>query len=290
MTNPLVNKLEGVASLSAEEKRILAEAASRTRDVDADQDIVHEGDHQAECNLILDGVLCRYKMLPEGNRQITGFQIAGDLCDLTGFVLGRMDHSVATLTPAKLAVIPHQRLQEITEQYPNLARALWQETIIDASISREWLANIGRRSAYQRIAHLLCEMGLRLKAVGRARNGSFEWPITQTEVADAMGLSTVHVNRVLKQLRAEGVIELSGRAVVVGNWERLQKAGQFKPDYLFLRPPGGNQAVHQPFGTGVSAPPLAGWTRADPNPARHRPATHADQNRAPGHGSSTGHG
>jgi CRP-like cAMP-binding protein len=247
MTNPLITKLEGVASLSGEERRVLAEAALRTRTLGPDQDVVREGEATSECHLILDGVLCRYKLLPEGRRQIIGFQIPGDLCDLTGFVLGRMDHSVATLTETKLAVISHKRIQDITEQYPHLARALWQETIIDASISREWLANIGRRSAYQRIAHLLCEMGSRLEAVGRAQNGTFEWPITQAEVADAMGLSHVHVNRVLKQLRAEALIELKERAVVVRDWERLQKIGEFRPDYLFLPPKAGNQGSHQPI-------------------------------------------
>lgn len=246
MTNSLIEKLEGVASLSGVERRVLVDAAVRTRDVGPDQDVVHEGDRPGECHLIVDGVLCRYKLLPEGRRQIIGFQIPGDLCDLTGFVLGRMDHSVGTLTHTKLAVIPHKRVQEITEQYPHLARALWQETIIDASISREWLANIGRRSAYQRIAHLLCEMGARLEAVGRVKEGAFEWPVTQAEVADAMGLSHVHVNRVLKQLRADGLIELRERAVVVRDWERLQRTGEFRPDYLFLRSKAGDQGLGQP--------------------------------------------
>lgn len=246
MTNPLIKKLDGLASLSGDERRVLSEAAVRTRTVGPDQDVVREGERTSDCNLILDGVLCRYKLLPEGRRQIIGFQIPGDLCDLTGFVLGRMDHSVATLTPTTLAVISHLRLQEITEQYPRLTRALWQETIIDASISREWLANIGRRSAYQRVAHLLCEMGLRLEAVGRAQNGTFEWPITQAEVADAMGLSHVHVNRVLKQLRAEGLIELRERAVVVLDWERLRKTGEFRPDYLFLGRQEDDRSSHRP--------------------------------------------
>ena len=245
MDNPLIKKLEGVASLSAAERRILVEAAARTREVGADQDLVQDGDRTRDCHLILDGVVCRYKLLAEDKRQIMGFQIAGDFCDLTGFVLGRMDHSVATLSPTKLAVIPHALLQRVCEDSPHLARALWQETVIDASVSREWIANIGRRSAYQRIAHLLCEMHCRLKAVGRAENGSFEWPITQTEVADAMGLSNVHVNRVLKELRAEGLIEIRARAVVVLDLERLQQAGEFKPDYLFVRPGGGNQGANQ---------------------------------------------
>lgn len=244
MEHPLITKLEKIAVLTSEEKRVLVDATSRTRQLEADQHVAREGERPAECHLLLDGFVCRYKMLPEGKRQIIGFQVAGDFCDLTGFVLGRMDHSVATVTAATLAVVPYRTLEEIAEQHPQLARALWQETLIDASIAREWVANVGSRSAYQRVAHLLCEMGLRLKNAGRAVNGSFEWPLTQAEVADATGLSTVHVNRTLQRLRDEDLIELSGRQVVVPNWDMLQQAGEFRADYLFIRP--------QPGQTGAS--------------------------------------
>lgn len=234
MNHPLLTKLQPFAALSEEEQRVLTEAAVRTRDLEADEDIAHEDDEPTACSLVLDGVVCRYKLLPEGKRQIIGFQIAGDLCDLCGFVLGRMDHSVGTLTRARIAVIAHDRLQEITEKYPRIARALWQESLIDAAISREWVANLGRRSAYQRVAHLLCEMGLRLKAAGRAQDSSFDWPITQAEVADAMGLSTIHVNRVLRQLRGQGLIVLRGAMVTIKDWDGLKEAGQFDASYLYL--------------------------------------------------------
>jgi CRP-like cAMP-binding protein len=146
-----------------------------------------------------------------------------------------MDHSVGTLTHATVGVIPHQTLRSIIQRYPGIAQALWQETLIDASTAREWIVNVGRRPAYQRLAHLLCEMSVRLNAVGRVADGmSFEWLVTQAEAADAMGLSTVHVNRVLKQLRSEELIVTQGNEIRVLDWERLQAAGEFTPDYLYL--------------------------------------------------------
>ena len=263
MTHPLIRKLEHRTLLSDEEKEALAKASTRSRDLRPDEDLVREGDGPEECHVILDGVLCRYKLLPEGKRQIIGFQIAGDLCDLCGLVMGRMDHSVGALTRAKLAVIPNRTLHEITQRFPRLAAALWQETMVDASISREWLANIGRRSAYQRLAHLICEMGLRLQAAGRAsEDGGFSWPVTQAEVADAMGLSTVHVNRMLQQLRGEGLILSRGDTVTVLDWSRLRRAGEFTPDYLFLGPIGGN---------GAAPPPVrSGPANGEPSPAPKR--------------------
>jgi CRP-like cAMP-binding protein len=235
MPQTLIRKLEHVALLSKEEKQVLTKAVVRTRDLRPNEDITQEGEQPTDCHFILAGVLCRYKLLPEGKRQITGFQITGDLCDLCGLLMGRMDHSIGTLTPAKVGVIPHGVLRHIMVRYPHLAQALWQVTLIDASIAREWIANLGRRSAYQRLAHLLCEMSTRLQAVGRTHDeASFEWPMTQAEVADAMGLSSVHVNRVLCQLRSDGLIVTNDNTIKVLDWQRLQEAGEFTPDYLFV--------------------------------------------------------
>ncbi|MBM1169873.1 Crp/Fnr family transcriptional regulator [Microvirga arabica] len=247
MPQTLIRKLEQIAPLSDEEKQVLREAVVRTKDLRPDEDLIREGEQPTDCHLILDGVLCRYKLLPEGKRQITGFQITGDLCDLCGLVMGRMDHSVGTLTPAKVGIIPHQTLRRIIERHPRLAQALWQETLIDASIAREWIANLGRRSAYQRLAHLLCEMGVRLNAVGRVADGmSFEWLVTQAEIADAMGLSSVHVNRVLMQLRSDGLIVTNDNTINVLDWQRLQKVGEFTPDYLFVSSSDGNGREQPP--------------------------------------------
>jgi CRP-like cAMP-binding protein len=243
MTDILTRKLDHFASLSDEEKEALAGTVARTRTLNPDEDLVRAGEQPAECHLLIDGVLCRYKLLSEGKRQIVGFLIAGDLCDLCGFLMGRVEHSVGALTPATVAVIPHKALQEALDTYPRLARALWQETLVDAAITREWVANTGRRTAYQRLAHLLCEMSLRLQAVGKASDGSFEWPVIQAEFADAMGLSTVHVNRMLQQLRAEGLIATKSDEIRILDWPKLREVGEFSPHYLFLNGSTGNSRL-----------------------------------------------
>jgi CRP-like cAMP-binding protein len=240
MMDTLTRKLDHFTTLSDEEKKALVGTVARTRTLNPDEDLVREGEPPTECHLVIDGVLCRYKLPSEGKRQIVGFLIAGDLCDLCGFLMGCTDHSVGALTSATVAVIPHKSLQTVLDAHPRLARALWQETLVDAAITREWVANTGRRSAYQRLAHLLCEIGTRSQAVGKASNGSFTWPVTQTEFADAMGLSTVHVNRMLQQLRGEGLIATTGDEIRVLDWPKLREAGEFSPDYLFLNGSAGN--------------------------------------------------
>jgi CRP-like cAMP-binding protein len=162
------------------------------------------------------------------------FQIPGDICDLQGFFLGEMDYAIGTLTAGRVAVIPHEELLDLTETYPRIARALSQSTFVDAAIFREWMVGMGRRSAYARIAHLLCEMGQRLQVIGLAQNGSYDLPVTQTELADALGLTVVHVNRSLQRLRRQGLITLRGGTVTLSNPEGLKQAGEFNPGYLHV--------------------------------------------------------
>jgi CRP-like cAMP-binding protein len=140
------------------------------------------------------------------------------------------------------AVLPHKSRLEITDRHPRIARALWADMLVDAAVFREWLANIGRRSAYRRVAHLLCEVMMRLDAVGLAQSGSYELPVTQTELADALGLSTVHINRILQQIRGEGLITFRGNMLMVHEWERLKAAGNFDQAYLRLSGPPGEVA------------------------------------------------
>jgi CRP-like cAMP-binding protein len=237
MLHPLIRKMERMSALSDEEKSAIEDACSRVRTFGPDEDIVHHGERPSDCNLILDGFACRYKLLHEGKRQIMSFQIAGDICDLQSFVLGVMDHHIGTLTRCTVALIPHRTLLEITERYPRVARALWTDTLIEASVFSEWLTSLGRRPAYQRIAHLICEVMVRLDAVGLVDNGSFAWPVTQAEIGDALGLSTVHVNRVLQQLRGDGLITFRGNTLLIHDWDALKKAGDFNPDYLHLGRP-----------------------------------------------------
>jgi CRP-like cAMP-binding protein len=232
----LVRKLEQFTPLSEPEKRALQTAPIRVREVPARSDLVVEGDCPTDISLLSEGFACRYKLLGDGRRQIMAFLIPGDICDLRALLLGRMDHGVAALSRCQISHISHQKLFEIVERHPRIGLGLWRDTMLDGAIYRQWLTNVGRRSAYQRIAHLLCEVWWRLQAVGRTRGGTYELPVTQTDIGDAMGLSVVHVNRTLQQLRADGLISLRSNVVVVLDWRRLQEAGEFDPAYLQLQP------------------------------------------------------
>ena len=246
MPNPLIHKLERLAVLTDIEKQALEGAVARTCDLSPGVDLVHAGERPTECSLLVQGWACRYKLLPEGKRQIIGFVIPGDLCDLSGLVIGSMDHSISTLTTAKVALIPRDALLGIMDDHPAIGRALWQETLADASIAREWVVNVGRRTAYERIAHVLCEMGLRLEAVGLGDRSRFEFPVTQADLADATGMTTVHCNRTLQEMRSDGLITWTGSEVVIPDWERLQEVGTFSPDYLFINLGDTNTSMQQP--------------------------------------------
>jgi CRP-like cAMP-binding protein len=234
MMNPLIRKLEQRDRLSAEERRVLETAIARIRDFRRDEDIVRDGDHPSDSNLILDGFACRYKMMADGRRQITAIHVTGDFCDLHSFLLKTMDHAVAALTPCRIAIIPHEALREITEAYPHLTRLLWLTTLIDAAIQREWIIGMGRRTALGRVAHLLCELFLRLEAAGLTEHNACRLPVTQVELGDAVGLSSVHVNRVVQQLRAEGLITWRGDTLAFEDWQRLAAVAEFEPAYLYL--------------------------------------------------------
>ena len=234
-SNLLLRKLGRIDDLTDEEKRAVLDLPMKVKVFDPDVDIVRDGDHPSECALVLSGFVCRYKIVPDGKRQILGFYIPGDLPDLQSFPLQVMDHGVGTLVRSNVAMIPHQCLQDMLRSYPNLAKTFWRETLIDAAISREWMIGLGRRSAYQRMAHLLCELHLRMKAVGIAGSDGYDLPLTQNELADTLGLSTVHVNRVLQDLRREGLIVLRGSMLHIPDRGALETVGDFDPTYLHLR-------------------------------------------------------
>lgn len=237
MTNLLVRKLEQFAVLSGTDLRALETllATAKTRQIGADQDIVRDGERPTECALILEGCVCRYKIVPSGRRQIMSFHIPGDICDLHGLLLRDMDHGIGTLTPTSVAMLPHAALRALIQKHPGIAEALWQDTLIDSSVFREWMIGIGRRSATQRIAHLLCELFVRYDAMGLAEEGGLALPVTQAELGDSLGLSTVHVNRVLQELRSQGLITLRGRKLGIDDWPGLKHAGEFDAGYLHIR-------------------------------------------------------
>lgn len=233
MANLLTRKLEAFAPLPKADRRLLDDLIRRPRLVGPREDLIREGDSPSDVYLILEGFACRYKLLEDGRRHIMAYLVPGDLCDLHVFILRAMDHSIATLSPCRIVDIPRARVLEMIER-PAIARALWWCSLVDEATLREWLVNIGARSAERRVAHLLCELLLRLRAVGLATNGSYELPLTQAQIADTMGLSHVHVNRVLQRLRAEGLITLKDHALVILDVPRLKEFSGFDPNYLHL--------------------------------------------------------
>jgi CRP-like cAMP-binding protein len=236
MTKNLIRKLERSDVLSDEEKDVLERAFTRIRDFRADEDIVREGDRPTESCIIVEGWAARYKVLPSGRRQISAIHISGDFVDLHSFLLKTMDHGVVTLAPTRIAFVPHTTLKKITEDYPHLTRMLWLSTLIDAAIHRTWLTAMGRTSATAQMAHLICELHVRLEVVGLTNGNSFHLPVTQEELGDALGLSTVHVNRVITELRNGGIVQWQGGgAVTILNWDRLKEIAEFTPIYLSLQ-------------------------------------------------------
>jgi CRP-like cAMP-binding protein len=195
-------------------------------------DIVREGDTPDAIHLVLDGFACRYKLLPNGRRQIIAHFIPGDFCNLRAFILSEMDHSVATMSAVTLATVKRKTLLRLTDEYPRITQALWWSAMVDEAITREWIVNVGSRTATERVAHLICEHFLRMQAVGLASENNVQLPITQTELGDTLGLSTVHVNRTLQQLRADGLIALRGKTLSILDLRRLQDVALFNANYL----------------------------------------------------------
>ena len=233
---PLIRRLESIAPVSDDERRAITALPIMVRELKADADIVRDHDRPSQCCAILEGFACRYKMLDEGKRQILAFHIPGDIPDLQSLHLEIMDHSLATVVPSKVAFIPHEAVRTFLREQPRIADVFWRETLIDAAVFREWVVNVGRRDAYARIAHILCEIYVRLRAVGLVDGQAYQLPITQAELGDATGLSTVHVNRTLQELRGNGLITTpKGGRVVIEDWERLQEAGEFDVTYLHLK-------------------------------------------------------
>jgi CRP-like cAMP-binding protein len=230
----LLMKLRVRDSVSAEEEAALRDSFAEFREVAAGRVIVRSGILLNESILLVDGLACRYKDLADGQRQIMELHVAGDFVDLHSFLLKRLEHNVGALTPVRLAAVPHDRLRKITEDYPHLARLLWFSTLLDSAIHRERILSVGRRSALARIAHLLCELYVRLEMVGLASEHRFSLPLTQADLADANGLTAVHVNRMLKKLRDDELVTYRGGEVVIHDWDRLQRIAEFSPSYLFL--------------------------------------------------------
>jgi CRP-like cAMP-binding protein len=232
--DPFLTKLRARDELSAEEEAAVRGVLAEVRSYPADKVVIEAGVELHASTLLLDGIMCRYKDLSEGQRQITAIHVAGDFLDLHGFTLKRLEHGVMTLTPCRVALAPHDRLREITERFPHLTRVLWFSTNLDACIHREWEVSLGRRNAVARAAHLLCELHLRLAVVGLADETGYALPITQIELAECLGLTSVHVNRVLRDLRERGLAEFSKGRVTFRDLPGLREVADFDSNYLYL--------------------------------------------------------
>ena len=237
MDNALIKKLEGYVSLDEEDKRLLNSVVQQPRTVAAHVDLAKEGEKPLDVHLILEGFACRYKFTAEGSRQIMAFLLPGDFCDLHVFVLKHMDHSIATISRCTVVDIPRGEILRLLER-PRVSLALWCAALVDAAVLREWLLNVGQRHAAQRLAHVLCELLLRLRIVGLA-DKSYELPISQTDLADTIGTSNVHLNRVLQELRKAKLITWKGDTLVILDIDQLMKFSGFNPNYLHI---GGNGA------------------------------------------------
>jgi CRP-like cAMP-binding protein len=234
--NPLLLYLQARDRLDEEERALVKELTFRCVDKPAGTELVAEGSIPNASCLMMSGLSARVHHLPNGSRNISAIHVPGDFVDLHSFLLRPMDHGVITISDCTVCFLPHARLKELSVSHPHLTRLLWLSTLIDAAMHRRWLMAAGRLSASGRVAHFLCEMHQRLQVVELVRGLSFDLPMTQSQLGDAMGLSVVHVNRTLQELRQRQLIRWEGKTVDILDWHGLSEAGGFDPTYLNLNP------------------------------------------------------
>jgi len=227
-------KLRARDDISAEEEQAIRDMVAEQHEHAADEVIVRAGEKLKASTLLLDGVIARAHSLKEGGRQITELHVAGDFADIHGFTLKRLDHDLVAMTRCRVAAVPHDRLKEVTSSHPHLARVYWFGTNLDAAIHRTWSVSLGRRRASARMAHLFCELNIRLGIVGLARDNAFDLPLTQDELADCLGLTPVHVNRTRKELRERDLLEFRSGRVSIYDLPTLEQLAEFDPAYLYL--------------------------------------------------------
>ncbi len=232
---PLARKLEYNCKLDRADREALLALPHRIKSLQMHDFLVRDGDIAAHSTVLLAGYCIRHKIVGSGQRQIVSIYMRGDVVDLQNSMLGQADHNVQMLTAGKAAMIPREEVIKIAYERPAIGKAMWLDTLIDGSIFREWIANVGRRDARTRVAHLLCEFSLRLEVAGLGQHSHYNLPMTQDQLADATGLTSVHINRTLKALEAEGLIERTEpRSISIGNWKKLAYAGDFNSAYLHM--------------------------------------------------------
>ena len=230
--SPLVRRWMQYAPLSPDDCSALLALPFTRKSGAKESYLVREGQRVSDCTLLLSGLAYRQKLLSSGGRQIISFHIPSEFIDLQNGLLSVADHSVQCLTACEVAVVPGSALMDVSDKHLRVRMAMWIETLIDASIFREWVVNVGRRDSRARIAHLLCELAVRLDRIGAGRDGTYEFPVTQEQLADATGLTPVHTNRTLQALRKNGLIQLTAKSLRVLDWQGLRNAGDFDELYL----------------------------------------------------------
>lgn len=220
-------------ALSEEERAIIERSVAQVRSIPARQQVMRRGELASTSTMLLEGFMCRYLDDRDGYRQLVSMHVPGDFVDLHGFPMRRLDHDICTLGPCTIAVFEHRTLAEIVAQYPHLTRWLWFSTLLDAAIHREWIFRLGRLGAEGRVAHFFCELNARLEMVELAKDGQFVLPATQADVAEACGITGVHVNRVLRVLRERNVLLFRSGEVRILDLARLTSLAEFDPTYLY---------------------------------------------------------
>ena len=233
---PLIEKLVYRSHLDADDRAAILALPFTLRRMERAQFLVRERELATHSCVMLSGYSIRSKLTATGDRQIVAIHMKGEVVDLQNSLLKVADHSVQMLTAGKVARIPREEVIQLTLDRPRVAHAMWIDTLVDASIFREWITNVGRRDARTRVAHILCEFSIRLRVAGLGEDTRYELPMTQDQLADATGMTSVHVNRTLKALEKEGLIERPNpRSICIGDWRKLAQVGDFDTNYLHLR-------------------------------------------------------
>lgn len=243
MPNRFVRKLMSFTQLQSGDIESLERATSHARKVAARTDLIREGDRPGPVFIMIEGWAIRYKILPNGTRQVMAFLMPGDACDLHISMLAEMDHSIQTATDARVATIGQSEMESIMQNHPAIARAMYSAQLIDEGTLRAWIVSMGRRSSIERVAHLMCELYVRAHSIGLIDDTQLVIPLSQIVLADALGMTSVHINRVLKDLKLAGAIELRRGSVLILDPLKLVQTAGFDENYLHRRvrrtmPPG----------------------------------------------------
>lgn len=235
MANRFVKKLKALVELTPSDETALESVTAEPRSYNPRQDLIREGDEPGPMFVVLEGWVCRYKILPSGSRQIMAFLMPGDACDLHIMLLAEMDHSIQAVTPAVVATVSRERMHALMDGHPNIARAMYSAQLVDEGILRAWILSMGRRSSSERVAHLISELYLRARSIGLTGEGEFDLPLSQLVLADALGMTAVHINRVLKELRLSGAMALNRGSVTILDPVKLIQIAGFDENYLHRR-------------------------------------------------------